>query len=187
MKIGGRQLFSPFLFIVYDLKCKKMNSTKIGKLQEQIQKYLLTSQTVMSYEQDKYTPYQNYLYKRALYGINSLDKEEVSRMCKKKIYRINNVHKRAQRVVNTIKQRKLIEITNNFFEKLFPNSAFTKAMLAQTETDDKFRNTLNFKDLNIDKDQIITIFIDEGVLPKNFLSLTVNPNQLPRLKGNGLL
>jgi len=164
-----------------------MNSTRMGKLQEQIQKYILTSPTVMSYEQDKYTPYQNYLYKRALYGIKSLDKEEVSRMCKKKIYRINNVHKRAQRVVNIIKQKKLIEITNNFFEKLFPNTAFTKAMLTHSDTDDKFKNTLNFKDLDIDKDQIITIFIDEGILPKNFLSLTVNPNQLPRLKRNGLL
>jgi hypothetical protein len=38
------------------------------------------------------------------------------------------------------------------------------------------------KDLNIGKDDIIAIFIAEGILPKNFLSLDKDPNQLPRLK-----
>ena len=38
------------------------------------------------------------------------------------------------------------------------------------------------RDLNISKDNIISIFILEGILPKNFLSLQENPNQLPRLK-----
>ena len=51
-----------------------------------------------------------------------------------------------------------------------------------TETDDKFKNTLTFKDLNIGKDEIITIFMEEGVLPKNFLSLQEAPVSLPRLK-----
>jgi hypothetical protein len=55
-------------------------------------------------------------------------------------------------------------------------------MITHSETDEKFINTLNFKDLGIDKQQIITIFISEGVLPKNFLSLERVQNQLPRLK-----
>jgi hypothetical protein len=55
-------------------------------------------------------------------------------------------------------------------------------MIAHSETDEKFINTLNFKDLGIDKQQIITIFISEGILPKNFLSLEGAQNQLPRLK-----
>ena len=57
-------------------------------------------------------------------------------------------------------------------------------MLSNIETDNGFKNTLNFKDLNIDKHQIISIFIDEGILSSNFLSLTRNPNDLPRLKSN---
>jgi hypothetical protein len=54
--------------------------------------------------------------------------------------------------------------------------------LSNTETYDKFKNTLTFKDLGIEKKDIISIFITEGILPKNFLSLDKDPNQLPRLK-----
>jgi hypothetical protein len=50
------------------------------------------------------------------------------------------------------------------------------------ETDVNFKNTLTFKDLNISKDQIISIFMEEGILPKNFMSISHDPNQLPRLK-----
>jgi hypothetical protein len=35
---------------------------------------------------------------------------------------------------------------------------------------------------NISKEDIITIFISEGILPKNFHSITRDPNALPRLK-----
>ena len=56
--------------------------------------------------------------------------------------------------------------------------------MAEIETDTTFKNTLNFKDLGIDKSQIISIFIAEGVLPRNFLSLQEGPNQLPRLKND---
>ena len=55
-------------------------------------------------------------------------------------------------------------------------------MTAYSETDEKFINKLTFKDLNISKSDIITIFISEGILPKNFLSLTEAPTSLPRLK-----
>ena len=68
------------------------------------------------------------------------------------------------------------------FAKWFPDTKFTKFMLGNTDTDVKVRNTLNFKDLNIDKHEIIRIFIEEGILSSNFLSLTRDPNQLPRLK-----
>ena len=65
---------------------------------------------------------------------------------------------------------------------MFPNSPITDFLIADTETDDKFKNTLTFKDLGINKEQIISIFMAEGILPKNFLSLDKDPNQLPRLK-----
>jgi hypothetical protein len=58
----------------------------------------------------------------------------------------------------------------------------TAFFLENTETDVKFKNTLTFKDLGIEKKDIISIFIAEGILPKNFLSLDKDPNQLPRLK-----
>jgi hypothetical protein len=136
----------------------------------------------MQYEQDKYSTYQNYLYKRALYGLDALEQKELATMCSKKKQRIVNVYKRAQVVINKLKQEFTIRYTNFIFKTLFPNSPLTDSLLACTEFDEKFKNTLTFKDLNISKEDIISIFITEGILPKNFLSLDKNPNKLPRLK-----
>ena len=103
-------------------------------------------------------------------------------MCSKKKQRIINVYKRAQVILNKFKQQVTIQYTNFIFKTLFPKSPITDVLLADTEIDEKFKNTLTFKELGISKDQIITIFIAEGILPKNFLSLDRDPNQLPRLR-----
>lgn len=153
------------------------------KLKQQIRNYQLQpGKTYMQYEQDKYSIYQNYLYKRALYGLDALNQEELATMCSKKKQRIVNVYKRAQIVLNTFKQKLTIKYSNSLFNILFPNSNLTKELVNLNETDEKFKNTLTFKDLNIDKDQIISIFIAEGILPKNFLSLKEAPVSLPMLK-----
>jgi hypothetical protein len=154
------------------------------KLKEEIRNYQMRSQTVISYQQDRYNQYQNYLYKRALYGLSALTQDELATMCSKKKQRIINVYKKAQVVINKLKQQATISYTNFIFETLFPKSPITQALLAETETDDALINKLNFKDLGIEKSQIITIFIAEGVLPKNFLSLDGPQNQLPRLRND---
>jgi len=153
------------------------------KLKQQIKDYqLYAGKTYMQYETDGYSQYQTYLYKRALYGLDALTQQELATMCSKKKQRIINVYKRAQVVLNKFKQELTIQYTNLLFKRLFPNSPITDALLANTETDEKFKNTLTFKDLGIEKKDIISIFISEGILPKNFLSLDKDPNQLPRLK-----
>jgi hypothetical protein len=153
------------------------------KLKQELKDYQLNvGKTHIQYEQDSYSNYQNYLYKRALYGLSSINQEELDSMCGKKKQRIINVYKRAQVVLNKLKQQATISYSNFIFKTLFPNSPITQFLLAETETDTTFKNTLNFKDLGIDKSQIITIFIAEGVLPRNFLSLEGPQNQLPRLK-----
>lgn len=153
------------------------------KLKQNIKEYQLNAgKTHTRYEQDNYNQYQNYLYKRALYGLSSINQEELDTMCSKKKTRIVNVYKRAQVVLNTLKQQVTINYSNFIFKTLFPKSPITQFLLSETETDTTFKNILNFKDLGIDKQQIITIFIAEGVLPRNFLSLEAPQNQLPRLK-----
>jgi predicted DNA-binding protein YlxM (UPF0122 family) len=153
------------------------------KLKQQIKDYQLSAgKMYMQYETDGYSQYQTYLYKRALYGLDALSQQELATMCSKKKQRIINVYKRAQVVLNKFKQELSIQYTNLLFKTLFPNSPITDALLANTETDEKFKNTLTFKDLGIEKKDIISIFIAEGILPKNFLSLDKDPNQLPRLK-----
>jgi hypothetical protein len=152
-------------------------------LEIKIKNYQLNSgKTYMKYELDKYSEYQNYLYKRALYGLNALSEKELIMICSKKKQRILNVYKKAQTILNVFKQRISIEYTNNLFLKMFPNSSLTKSLLENTEIDEKFKNCLTFKDLNINKTDIISIFIKEGVLPQNFLSMEEPQNLLPRLK-----
>ena len=55
-----------------------------------LENYQLSNQikNVMQYEYDSYTPYQNYLYKRALFGLNSLTETEINTICNKKKQRI---------------------------------------------------------------------------------------------------
>lgn len=155
------------------------------KLKEQVKNYQLhVNKTYMQYEQDKYSIYQNYLYKRALYGLDALTEKELAITCSKKKQRIINVFKRSQTVLNIYKQKLTISYTNSIFKNLFPNTHLTQNILMCKETDERFKNTLTFRDLNISKDDIISIFILEGILPKNFLSLQENPNQLPRLKND---
>lgn len=139
----------------------------------------------IKYEVDKFTPYQNYLYKRALYGLNGLTKEELDTMCPKKKHRINKVYLKGQNVINIHKQKLTITYSNMIFKNLFPHSSITEYLLSDESTDANFKNVLTFKDLKITKDDIICIFMEEGILPKNFMSLTSDPNALPRLKNNG--
>jgi len=155
------------------------------KLKNDIRDYQLSvGKAYMKYETDRYSQYQNYLYKRALYGLSALTEQELATMCSKKKQRIINVYKRAQVVLNKLKQQATINYSNFIFKTLFPKSPITEFLLADNEIDEKFVNTLNFKDLGIDKKQIITIFMSEGILPKNFLSLEGPQNQLPRLKND---
>jgi len=156
---------------------------KMEKFKQQVRNYQLNAgKTYMQYESDGYSQYQNYLYKRALYGLNALTKEELDTMCSKKKQRILNVYKRAQRVLNVFKQQVTNQYSNYIFQTLFPKSPWTEAMVTYSEVDEKYTNTLTFKDLNIGKSDIIGIFMSEGILPKNFLSLQEAPVTLPRLK-----
>ncbi len=138
--------------------------------------------TYMEYEKDNYTSYQNYLYKRALYGLSVFTQSELNAMCSKKKQRINNVYLKAQNVVNLYKQKITKAYTDLIFTSFFPNSPITDFLLNDESTDEKFKNKLTFKELDISKDDIINLLIKESVLPKNFYSLQLDPNALPRLK-----
>ena len=141
------------------------------KLKQDIKNYMLEPGKYQVFEQDKYSPYQNYLYKRALYGLDSLSVEELNSMCSKKRSRILNVYNRAQIVVNNYKHKVTKQLTDKLLSSLFPNSSLISEITRYDEIDSNYKNTLTFKDLSIHKDQLVDQFIMEGILPKNFLSL----------------
>lgn len=162
-----------------DMKTKKEKFDYTGSLSDY---QLNASNKVTKYEIDSYTQYQNHLYKRALYGLNAFTQQELATMCSKKKQRVSNVYLRGQKVINLYKQKLTVAYSNMLFKTFFPDSPITNYLLGEQELDVKHTNTLTFKDLNISKEDIITVFITEGILPKNFLSITVDPNALPRLR-----
>ena len=141
------------------------------KLKKDIKKYMAKPVKYQDFEQDKYSTYQNYLYKRALYGLDSLSVEELNNMCSKKKSRIINVYNRAQIVVNNYKHKVTKQLTDKLLSSLFPNSSLISELNSYDIIDNNYKNTLTFKDLCIHKDQLVELFMTEGILPKNFLSL----------------
>jgi hypothetical protein len=162
-----------------DMKTRKEKFDYTGSLSDY---QLNASNKVTKYEVDSYTQYQNHLYKRALYGLNAFTQQELATMCSKKKQRVSNVYLRGQKVINLYKQKLTVAYSNMLFKTFFPDSPITNYLLGEQELDVKHTNTLTFKDLNISKEDIITVFMAEGILPKNFLSITVDPNALPRLR-----
>ena len=152
-----------------------------GKLSD-FQQLTASKNSYMKYEQDRYSPYQNQRYKRVLHGLKSLSKEDYNRACKANKQRISRVYLRGQRVINKLKQESTNRYTNLIFKVLFPDAPLTQWLMDNTETDDSFKNTLNFADIGITKDDIIDAFIQEGLLPPNFMEQRKDPNKLPRLK-----
>lgn len=152
-----------------------------GKLSD-FQKLDANPNSYMKYEQDEFSAYQNQRYKRVLYGLRSLNKEEYNKTCKAKRKRISKVYFKGQKVINKLKQESTNAYTNLIFKTLFPNSPLTNWLLENTQTDEGFKNTLELSDVNINKHDIIKAFIEEGILPKNFMEVKTDPNKLPRFK-----
>ena len=163
--------------MVMEIQEKKLEYT--GKIESY---QLYRGETYMQYEQDSYNNYQNHLYKRALYGLSAFTQQELATMCSKKKQRVSKVYMKGQNVINLYKQKLTNAYSNFIFKTLFPESPLTQFFIETEETDVEFKNTLTFKDLGITKDQIIGLFITEGILPKNFHSLDKDFNALPRLR-----
>lgn len=123
------------------------------------------------YEEDPYSKVQNFLYKRAMFGLKIYEQDEIAAMHWQKRKRIRKTHKHAQRILNDWKQELVIGMTNKLFQTLFPNSPFIKDMLAESTVDSEFKNILDFTDLGVTKEMIVTKLVDTGVLPPDYYNL----------------
>lgn len=123
------------------------------------------------YENDPYNSRQNFLYKRAIFGMAIYTDQEISEMSKVKVKRIIKSHRKTQVVLNLWKQELVNAWTNKFFSIIFPTSPLAKEFTTQTSVDKNFICTLSFKDLRIHKQDIINKLIVEKILPKNFNEL----------------
>lgn len=144
-----------------------------GRLSE-YQLYGNPNQRFVEYERDEFNSYQNFLYKRALFGLSVYSAEELSIMHWDKKKRIQKVHLRTQNVLNLWKQEIINSTVNKIFSTLFFHSSFAKDMVEKfgNDTDPNYISKVNFKELGIDKRQIVTKLIQEKILPVNFYELS---------------
>lgn len=123
-------------------------------------------------ERDPYNKYQNFLYKRALFGLKNYPETEVKAMHPQKRERIERVNKKAQRELNLWKQERLIAMTNKILS-IFKKDSLAGAMInLYSKPDPKYICKMNFKELGIEKDDIVNRLIEKKVLPNNFMTLS---------------
>jgi len=121
-------------------------------------------------DKDPYSQVQNFLYKRAIFGLNVFEKNELCTMNQEKKQRILNVHQRAQVELNILKQRVVIATTNKILA-LFHNSSLVQQLLQDKTVDHTLKNRLSFSDLGIRKEVIVNRLCEAGILPNNFYEL----------------
>jgi len=122
--------------------------------------------------------YQHFLFKRVLHGLNVYDKAEVEKLHWDKKRRISKVWRRGQREINAWKQMICNKKVNNYFKRTFKGPAVEFMLsIPVDEYLEDYNNTLTFKDLNVNYEDVILLFMSKGLLPKNFLTLKPNDNQ----------
>ena len=127
----------------------------------------------VQFEKDQFNAYQNFLYKRAIFGLSVYGEEELSKMHWDKRKRIEKVHTRCQSILNIWKQELANKTVNNALSSLFWHSSLVKDLLDKfaTDTDPEYISNLQFKDLGISKQDVVNKLIQEKILPYNFHQL----------------
>lgn len=136
-------------------------NSKIRKQKERIQRY----------DKNILTPMQQHYYDEATKGFKIYTKETLYQMNSTKKNKIKKKYSKVQRLINQYKWEKTIELSNSIFG-IFFHSELMKQF--KEEEIAEFNNTLNvlsFKDLNIEKMDIVNLLFDNKILPSNFFNL----------------
>ena len=120
----------------------------------------------------KLNPYQHFLFKRVLHGLNIYSKDEVAKLHWDKKRRVTRVWKRGQRELNSWKQYICNKKVNEYFKKTFtgPMAEYIISIPPEEVLED-YKNTMSLKDLGITYEDVILRFMSKGLLPKNFLTV----------------
>jgi len=143
-----------------------------GKLSD-YQVYGENRNRYVEYEKDEFTPEQNFLYRRALFGLSVYSTEELDIMHSDKKKRIIKVHTRTQNVLNLWKQSIVNNMVNSIFNNMFHHSTLAKQIVEKfgEETDPTYISKVDFKSLGVSKKEIVAKLLEEKLLPVNFYEL----------------
>jgi len=123
--------------------------------------------------QKEFTPYQNMLYRRAIYGLDAYSQKELGQMHWEKRRRIKRVSIKANKSINLLKQERMNLLCHKLYKELFPKSKLAKNVfsLEKSVTDPNIINNLELGKLGITKHVIIKRLVSDRILPKNFYKL----------------
>ena len=108
------------------------------------------------------------MFKHVMVGLDMYTPQELYAMNSSKKAKIFKKHKQAQTMLNLWKQELTNAVTTKLLSGLFPKSALIAELTADNSTSTKYTNTLAFKDLGINKTELISKLIQENFLPTNF-------------------
>lgn len=159
---------------ILELKKREERYAYIGLLSEY---QLHPPSLIQSLDYTKLNPYQHFLFKRVLHGLNMYDKTEIENMHWDKKRRVKKVWRKGQEVLNEFKQYVCYKDANKIFS-IFKHSPLAKGFLdTPFEYVPSIRNKMTLKEVNLTYEDVIIKFMERGLLPKNFLSLKPHGNQ----------
>ncbi len=125
------------------------------------------------YQDERYlNNYQQSLYHRALYGLNTFSEKVLATMHPAKKHKIYKNYIYTKDVLNIWKQEIIVDKTNGFMKAFFPKSSFVTDLIENySEPDLKFKCNVSLESLGVTKEQIIDKLIEKKILPENFFEL----------------
>ena len=147
------------------LQQRKDRYTYLGMLSE----YQIIASDLRMYK--KLNPKQHFLFKRVLHGLKMYDEVQVSKMHWDKKRRITKVWKRAQHVINELKQFVSYRQVQPIF-RIFTKSQLGKGIHEMPfEYLPDYKNKMTLQELGLTYEDVILKFMGVGLLPKNYLSV----------------
>jgi hypothetical protein len=126
------------------------------------------------YEMDEFTALQNRIYKDAVYGLNSYSIHQLRSLTTQEKMQIQELHAKAQVVINRYKQEKLNKIVDDFLIKtlpaMFPRNKQLKQLFKKGKgrTCAEVNNTMSFGELSISRKELASKLVEKGILPQTF-------------------
>jgi hypothetical protein len=116
-------------------------------------------------------PHQVKLYRLAMYGVDALNEEEKNNLNFKESLKIIKNKEYTQKMINRWKQELIVKSVDDLFLSLFPKSKFIKNITNLNDYSDTIINETSFKELGINRKQLLNKLIEWKSLPLNFYQL----------------
>jgi hypothetical protein len=155
------------------IKTNKRDKETYNSFKElNIKQYKDLYQSTQEYEKDPYSKQQNDLYKQTLYGLKNYTEAEIAQMGINKRKSIEILNHKAQKELNILKQKKIIDMTNKILGLFNKDKTLANVIINNySDPNPHFFCTMSLKELKISKEDIVNTFITKRILPENFKSL----------------